>query len=56
MIFFGELDQLSSNSCIIPTVENLWGGIFLFPPEPLLVNLLNILHFKSFPMSDFINI
>ena len=29
------------NSRTIPTVENLWGGSFLFPPEPLFVFLLS---------------
>ena len=30
------------NSCTVPTVGNLWGGSFSFPPEPIGVKLLTI--------------
>ena len=32
------------NSCTIPTVENLRGGSFLFPPKPIVVKLLKSWH------------
>jgi hypothetical protein len=41
MFVGGSCVDRQQNSCTVPTVGNLRGGSFLFPPEPLWVKLLS---------------